>query len=343
VNYVGIDLHKKTIVLCVLDQDRRVVARRTFACGDVDAIRDFFRGLGPFRAVVEATASYEWLVALIEPLAEKVVLAHPGKLRVIAESTKKTDRLDAAVLAEFLARDMIPEAFRPTQRQRAHRAMVRHRRHLKQSVTALKNKMRRIAADHNADRKDLFTAAGWAALQAVALRDADRFVLGQLHDGWRHLEGQLTALAARLKTFAASAPPKEAEARAKLATIPGVGPVTIDVVLSELGDVTRFRSVKAVCAYAGLVPAVRQSGGKGKDLGITKTGSPLLRWALVEAAWRVVRQSAAWRRVYDGIKRKAGGKKAVVAVARRLLVVMAAMLRDGTSYDFLRVGAACPP
>jgi len=343
VNYVGIDLHKKTIVLCVMDQDRKVTARRTFACCQTEAVRDFFRGLVPFRAVVEATASYEWLVELIEPIAEKVVLAHPGKLRVIAESAKKTDKLDAAVLAEFLARDMIPEAFRPSPRQREHRALVRHRRHLKQSVTALKNKMRRVASDYNADRKDLFTAAGWAALQAVKLSDADRFVLGQLHAGWRHLEGQLKALAERLKAFAAAAPAKEAEARAKLATIPGVGPVTVDVVVSELGDVKRFHSVKAVCAYAGLVPAVRQSGGKAsKELGITKTGSPLLRWALVEAAWRVVRQSAAWRRVYEQVKRKAGGKKAVVAVARRLLVVMAAMLRDGTNYNSLKVGEACP-
>jgi transposase len=343
VNYVGIDLHKKTIVLCVMNQDRKVTGRKTFACCEAEAILAFFRGLGTFQAVVEATASYEWLVELIEPLADKVVLAHPGELRVIAESAKKTDKLDAQVLAEFLARDMIPEAFRPSKRQREHRALVRHRQHLKQSVTALKNKIRRIASDYNADRKDLFSADGWAALQAVGLRDADRFVLGPLHDGWRHLEGQLKALAERLKAFAAAAPAKEAEARAKLATIPGVGPVTVDVVVSELGGVKRSHSVKAVCAYAGLVPAVRQSGGKkSKELGITKTGSPLLRWALVEAAWRVIRQGAAWRRVYDSIKKKSGGKKAVVAVARRLLVVMTAMLRDGTNYNLLKVGEACP-
>jgi transposase len=271
------------------------------------------------------------------------VLADPGKLRVIAESTKKTDRLDAAALAEFLARDMVPEAFRPSPRQRQHRALVRHRQRLKQQVTALKNRARRLAADYNADRRDLFTERGWAALLAVDLRDADRFVLGQLHALRAYLEGQLKELAARLKAFAAAAPAKEAEARAKLATIPGVGPVTVEVVVSELGDVSRFRSVKAVCAYAGLVPAVRQSGGKrSKDLPITKAGSPLLRWALVEAAWRVIRQSAAWRRIYDGIKRRAGGKKAAVAVARRLLVVMAAMLRDGTDYELLKVGAAPP-
>jgi transposase len=119
--------------------------------------------------------------------------------------------------------------------------------------------------------------------------------------------------------------------------------VTVDVVVSERGDVSRFHAVKAVCAYAGLVPAVRQSGGKkGPELGITKAGSPLLRWALVEAAWRVIRQGAAWRRVYEQVKRKAGGKKAVVAVARRRLVVMAAMHRDGTNYNLLKVGEPRP-
>jgi transposase len=341
VNYVGIDLHKKTIVLCVLNQDRKVVTRRTFECCQTEAILEFFRSLGAFQAVVEATASYEWLVALIEPLAEKVILAHPGKLRVIAESDKKTDKHDAFVLAEYLALGKIPEAFRPSRRQREHRALVRHRQFLKQEGTALKNKMRRIAADYNADRKDLFTG-GWNHLQAVALRDADRFVLDQLYNHWRYIEEQLKALTKRLKEFAAAAPTAESEARAQLATIPGVGPVTVDVVVSELGDVRRFHSLKAVCKYAGLVPQVRQSGGKkSKDLPITKTGSPLLRWALVEAAWRVIRQSPTWQHVYTKIKKKAGGKKAVVAIARRLLTVMAAMLRDGTRYDVLKVGW-CP-
>jgi transposase len=339
VNFVGIDLHKKTIVTCVMDQHRTILKRRTFPCGDTAAIVTFFRDLGPFCAVVEATASYEWLVERIEPLAEKVVLAHPKKLRVIAESTKKTDKLDAQVLAEFLARDMIPAAHRPTPRQREHRALVRHRQYLRHQATALKNKIRRVLGDYNADRKDLFSATGWeAAWKGVALRAADRFVLEQLRAAWEAVEAQVAAVGKRLKEFAAQAPPREAEARAKPATIPGVGAVTIDVVVSELGDVGRFKSSKAVCAYAGLVPKVRQSDGKGKDLHITKEGSPLLRWALVEAAWRVVRRLASWRRIYEGVRKRAGGKKAIVAAARRLLCVICAMLRDGTNYDLLRVG-----
>lgn len=338
-NYVGVDLHKKLIVLCVMDQDRKVLHRRNFLCSQVSAIVAFFRELGPFQVVVEATASYEWLVELIEPLAQRIVLANPSKLRIIAESTKKTDKLDAQVLAEFLARDMIPEAFRPTPRQREHRALVRHRQYLKQTATALKVKFRAILSNYNADRKDVFGLEGWVkAVQGIKFREADWFVLTQLRAELDFLEEQLSALRRELKAFAAKAPAREAEARAKLATIHGVGPVTIDVVVSELGDVRRFKSAKAVTSYAGLAPRVRQSAGKGKDLGITKEGSPLLRWALVEAAWRVVHHSASWRRIYEGIQKRAGGKKAIVAVARRLLCVIYAMLRDGTNYSLLKVG-----
>ena len=340
-NYVGIDLHKKTIVACVMDQGRKVARRRSLACCEPDAIRDFFAGLAPFRAVVEAAAGYEWPVALIEPSAEKVVLAHPGKLRVIAESAKKTDRLDAQILAEFLARDMVPEAHRPTPRRRRHRAPVGHRRYLKRMAAALRNKMRRVLADYNADRRDLSAAAARdKAVATAGLSDADRFVLDRPHALWARVEEQAAEVGRRLEQFAAGAPPREAEARAKPGTIPGVGPVTVDVVVSELGDIRRFKSVGAVCADAGPVPKVRESGGKRQELRITAEGSPLLRRALVEAARRVVRQSAAWRRIYEGIRRRAGGEKAAVAVARRLLTVMAAMLRDGTSYSPLKVGEA---
>ena len=82
--FVGIDLHKQSITVCVVDQDRTVLQSRRFACADPAPIDAFFAALGPFQATVEATASYEWLLQRIEPLARRLVLAHPGKLRVIA-------------------------------------------------------------------------------------------------------------------------------------------------------------------------------------------------------------------------------------------------------------------
>jgi transposase len=333
-NFVGVDLHKKIITVCVMNEKLSVQARKTLYCDQPEQIVGFFRQFPPFHLVVEATASYLWFVELLEPLAEKIVLANPKKLRVIAESTKKTDRLDAQVLAEFLARDMIPESYMPTPRQRQHRALVRHRQYIRGRMTSVRCKIRRILSDYNVDRKDLFSGqCGKAYLEQVPLSDADRFVIKQLWSEYEDHQARLLAVAKKIKAFAAKAPKREAEARQIIKTAPGVGVVTAEVVLSELGDVSRFRNAKAICAYAGLVPVVRQSGGKrSKDLQITKEGSGLLRWALVESAWRLVNTSPKWTAVFSRLRKRGGNKRAIVAVARKLLCVLYAMLKTSTPY-----------
>ncbi len=335
--FIGVDLHKKIMTVCVMNEKLSVVVRKTLDCNQRDEIIEFFRQCAPFKAVVEATASYFWFVELLEPLAEKVVLANPKKLRVIAESTKKTDRLDAQILAEFLARDMVPESYMPTPRQRQHRALVRHRQYIRGRITSARTKIRRILSDYNADRKDLFsTRCGKAYLKQIPLSDADRFVVRQLWSEYEEHHARLSAVARKIKAFAAKAPKREAEARQIIKTAPGVGAVTAEVVLSELGDVSRFRNAKTVCAYAGLVPAVRQSGGKkSKDLQITKEGSGLLRWALVESAWRLVNTSPKWAAVFLRLRKRSGNKRAIVAVARKLLCVLYAMLRTSTPYKVM--------
>ena len=344
-NFIGVDLHKKSITICVMDEKRKVLARKTLACTQTDEIVEFCRQFRPFKVVVEATASYLWFVELVEPLAEKVVLANPKKLRVIAESTKKTDRLDAQVLTEFLVLDMIPESYQPTPRQRQHRALVRHRQYLQGRITSVRSKIRHILSNYNADRKDLFSAnCGPAYLKEVRLSDVDRFVIKQLWAEWQDHLAQRLAVSKKLKAFVAKAPQREAEAREILKTAPGVGPVTAEVVLSELGDISRFRNAKAVCAYAGLVPVVRQSGErKSKDMKITKEGSGLLRWALVEAAWRLVGNSPKWAALFARLMHRSGKKRAIVAVARKLLCVLYAMLRTSTPYKIVTTQTAAPP
>jgi transposase len=336
-NFIGVDLHKNIITVCVMNEKLVILARKTLHCQEPDQIVEFFRQHQPFNVVVEATASYQWFVELLEPLAEKIVLANPNKLRVIAESTKKTDRLDAQVLAEFLARDMVPQAYMPTPRQRQHRTLVRHRQYIRGRMTAIKCKIRRILSDYNADRRDLFSVhSGPDYTKQVALSDADRFVVGQLWADYQHHDQQLDEIWTALKAFAKKATHKEKEARAVLKTVPGVGPVTTEVVLSELGDITRFRNAKTVCSYAGLAPVVRQSGGKkSKELAISKQGSGLLRCALVEASWRTVNTSPKWKRIYERIAKRSGGKRAIVAVARKLLCVLYAVLRTMTPYRIL--------
>ena len=270
--FVGCDLHKKTISMCVVNQNRDVLQRKRLLCVDESSIREFFEDLGEYQVVVEATASYEWFVRLMEPTALRVILAHPGKLRVIAESTRKSDKLDAQILAEFLALDMIPTAYRPTLRVRDHRRLVRQRDSIQRRITSVKNRMRRIMSDYNADRPDLFTQIGQRFVKAFDFSPADRFSMTQMLEEFEFLVKQLQAANQELKTFAQNAPQREQQLRELLRTIPGVGFVTSEVVLAEIGEIDRFRSAKQVVAYAGLAPGQRESAGKSKQLHIEKTG-----------------------------------------------------------------------
>ena len=333
--YVGIDLHKQTISGCVVVKERgkrKIAARRRLECRDEAGIKSWFSALGKFEVVVEATASYEWFVKLVEPLACRVVLAHPKKLRIIAESKRKSDKLDAQVLAEFLASDEIPLAYRPCPRVREHRALVRWRGYIQRRLTSVKNKLRHILAAYNADVPNLFTAEGFAHLAAVPLTVSDRFVSEQLVTELEQHQERLRSANHRLREFAATASLVEREARAVLGSIPQVGVITADVILAELGDWRRFSSQAEVASYAGLVPGFRESAGKAKQLGITKEGSSLLRWVMIEFAWRMVGASRKWGGHYHRLEARVGAKKAIVAIARRLLGLIFALLSTGQKY-----------
>jgi Transposase len=214
--YVGVDLHKQTISVCVMvkaEEKRVVEQRRSLRCGDTESIRRFFERLGSFRMVVEATSSYEWLFLLIEDLADRCVLAHPKKLRVIAESTQKSDKIDAKVLAEFLLLDMIPEAHRPSPRLRQYRVLVRHRHAVQRGITRIKCKLRHKLAFYNADIASLFTARGQEHLAKLAMSHADRFECDALWEQLSLLHKQLAAADKELKAFAQTAPAAERHAR----------------------------------------------------------------------------------------------------------------------------------
>ena len=330
--FVGVDLHKQTITVVVVDAARKLLFRKRFSNLMSEQIVEFLKSLGEFQLTVEATASYEWFVQLVEPWAKRIVLAHPGKLRVIAESTRKSDKLDAKVLAEMLALDQIPASYRPTPRQRAHRQLVRQRQFWTRKITGVRNKIRRILSDYNLDRRDLFTRKGQEWLKTAAVSDIDRFCLDQLVEEWKGLVKQRGAVELKLREFAKAGSEAEQLDRAIVRTIPGVGEVTSEVILAELADARRFSSLKKVVAYAGLAPGQRESAGKRKNLHIEKTGSPLLRWVLVQAAWQLAKRSPKWRTIYENLKRRIGSKKAIIAVSRRLLTICVTLLKRQDVY-----------
>jgi transposase len=190
-----------------------------------------------------------------------------------------------------------------------------------------------MLARYNEDRASLFSQDGWTAALSLPLLESEKWILREMGAEIRMQAKFLKHADAQLIEFATAATAIEREQRELLATVPGVGVVTIDVVLCELGDVRRFANSKQIVSYAGLDPGVRESDRQRKDLGISRAGSKMLRWAMVQLAWRVVRQSPRWKYRYEQLKKRRGAKKAITAIARRQLTVLAAILRTGEGYD----------
>ena len=190
-----------------------------------------------------------------------------------------------------------------------------------------------MMARYNEDRSALFTRDGWLAAMELPLLDTEKWILREMKSEIITQRKFLKHADAALVDFAKTATATEKERRALLTTIPDVGVVTIDVVLSELGDLRRFSNNDQIVSYAGLDPGVRESDRKRKELSISRAGSKLLRWSMVQLAWRRVRSSPRWRHRYEKLKARRGARKAITAIARRQLVIIAAMLRSGECYD----------
>lgn len=334
--FVGADLHKKTISFCVVqlvNGKATFVLRQRFFCRDVQKIEQFLKSLGDCEVVVEATIGYDWFAGLAEKYAQRVVIAHAGKLRIIAESTRKTDKIDATILAEFLAHGMIPEAWRPTPRVRSLRSLTRRRHKMQSRITSIKNTVRGILTRYNGDRANVFTKVGWEATKKLDLLEEENWILDDLFEDLKQAMKRLEKIDVRVGRFTLLAPIKEREARATLGTMPNVGVVTINTILAELGDWERFRCADAVVSFAGLDPGVRESDGTRHNLKITKAGSPLLRWIMIQLAHRMKRTTSRWKKIFERMSKRIGKKKATCAIARRLLLVIYAMLRDGKAYQ----------
>ena len=329
--FIGIDLHKRSMTVCVIDRVTGETFLKTLPTSQPDDIRAFFQGLVKFQAVMEATATYEWLWELLEPLAERIVLAHPKKVKVISESMRKSDKRDAYFLAWLLSQDAVPEAHRPTPRQRAYQQLVRHRVFLVRERTKVLVKVKNYFAARNINHGGLFRAVDPRKL-ATKLPPAECLCVQALVELHEKLQELIEKSEKELTKFRKAAPAAEKKAHDIVCSVPGVGYVTADVVLSTIGTVDRFPSVRKIASYSGLIPGLRTSDKTRKELPITKEGPRILRWALVEAAWRCIRTSRYWEDQFERIARRRGRKKAIVAVARRLIGVIFALLKKGESY-----------
>lgn len=329
--HVGADLHERFCYMTALDATGRSVKAGPVANRPLELCR-WLRDLPqPVEVAVEACSFWPAFQEAIQRQVRAIHLVHPQRVKAIASAKLKNDRVDSETLAHLLRCDLLPKAWMADRRTRERRQQVRLRISLGQHRAALKNQVHAILHQHGkrSPFSDTFGCKGREWLRKLALppvaREAVNTYGALIEQTGQHIRKQDL----RLKEMASS------DTRARwLATIPGVGLYSAMILLSEIGEVQRFANPKALFSYAGLVPWVRESAGHQSRGGISRCGSPRLRWVMVEAAHTALRCSPVARRYFDRLRRRhKHAHVARVALARKLLAAVFAMLRDGVCFD----------
>lgn len=328
--YVGLDIHSKSITICVLNGNGKVHRRCTVR--QIDQMMAVLERLPePFQVCYEASTGYGIFFELLSKVADHVAVAHPGLLKLIFRSKQKNDRRDAEKLAKLLYVGEVPIVHVPTADVRAWRELISFRRRLVEKRTRAKNGIRgllRSLTIRSPQRPGLWTREGIAWLEQLPLDNAMHALRRDLLvEEVATLSGQIHRVETELARDSIHNP-----AVKLLRTIPGVGLRTAEAVVAFLDDPHRFANSKRVGAYFGLVPSQDQSGSTNRLGRITREGSATVRHLLVEASWQAVRRSptvaAYWARIGRGDK--ARRKIALVATAHYLVRVMWSMLKNQT-------------
>lgn len=325
--HIGIDCHQSSSAVSILNENGRQIKRfvhRNHPRTLLERLRQEVDG--PFQVCIEASCGSGTLHDLLRGIAQRVVVAHPGHLRLIFRSKRKNDRVDADKLAKLLYLDEVPPVHVPGPEGRAWRALVQARSRAVAKRTRAKNALRTLLRGQLIPApRGLWTKAGRAWLAEVELPRPTRLQRDLLLDEVEYFDRQIKRLEEELDHIARQHP-----GVMLLRTIPGIGPRTAEAFCAFVDDPQRF-GAKQIGSYLGLVPRQDQSGSVNRLGHITREGPPVVRRLLTEAAWRATRHSTRIKTFFERVKKDDPDRKkiAVVATGHYLARVMLAMMQSG--------------
>lgn len=331
---IGLDVHRDFCQVAIADGGRARSAGKIATTPE--QLQLFAQSLAPTdRVVMEATGNALAIVRILAPHVAEVVLAHAKQVRAISHARVKTDKIDAKVLADLLAADLIPRVWIGDERTRMLRRLVSRRRGLVKRRTQIKNEISAVLHRNLKGRSpaaDPFGAKGrvWIAEQVLPI-DERLTVDGCLRQ-LDFLAGEL----AQIDAVIAQQVLGDGDVR-RLMTIPGIDVVTATTLVAVIGDVRRFPTSRHLVGYLGLHPTIRQSGnGPARHGRVSKEGSAAARHVLVEAAWSSAKSPGPLRAFAQRTAARRGRHVATVAVARKLAVLAWTLLTRGEDYAFAR-------
>lgn len=336
--YIGFDIDDKKTVACIVQKDKKDIYDTIPT--DVATMRDWLKSQrkpgDKLNLTFEVSGQAGWLYDGLMGSVDTLTVSNPSKMTWIFRTAKKTDRIDARKQAVLLQIGEIPKVHMPGKDIRQWRLQIQHRRKLVSSRTQAKNRIRMLLKNHGYRRSE-HKGSWWKKTNRQWMRELSERVdsdwaetladlLDQLELHERQIKHRTEKLDKRLSCHGGGY---------LLQTIPGVGPRTAEAVLAYTDEVERFRRGKAYCSYFGMTPKLDESGSTRRLGHISKEGPSVVRWLIVESAWRAIRKSPSLLAFYERVRRGQDKRKkvAIVATARKMLSIMRAMLITGEVFN----------
>jgi len=336
--YIGVDFHARQQTICYLTTEGGEILFHELKHQDKEVVRQFYAQFsGQVIVGLEASGYSFWFERLLEDLGCEVWLGNATQIRRRARSRHKNDRRDAELILDLMLHNEFPRLHIPPPQSREIVRMLRYRQKLIKLRTLNKNSLQALALQAGlAKGSHLFSKAGRKELLTAAMTPAMQWQRDQWLQLLEPLNQQL------LQTMVWLKQQSQGDQRiSRLRTHPGIGLLTALCLVHSLEPVTRFRNTRKVAAYAGFDPLDRSSAERLRSLGISKAGSRVLRYLLVEAAHTSVKKDDDLRRFYKRLTERRGRPKAKAAVGRKLLIRAYIMLRDEIDYaEFQRRAVA---
>ena len=337
--YIGVDFHARQQTVSYLTTEDGEIRRLQLGHGQPEEVRSFYAQFAGQQVIVgfEASGYAAWFEELLEELGYEILIGHATAIRMFARRRQKNDRRDADLILDLLLAGDFPRIHRYSAGSREVLQQLRYRQRLVKMRTMIVNSLVFMGASRGVSlRTKLKSRRGLERLQQMNWPAPLRQQRDELCQLLLELEGKIKTVEQWLEQKAV------ADQRVqRLRTHYGIGALTGLCLVSTLENVERFANPRKVTAYAGFDPVEDSSGQRQRIGAISKQGSRLLRFFLVEAGQVAVRKDQELARIYKRVWLRRGHAKAKVAVARRLLVRAFIMLRDEIDYaEFQRRGVA---
>jgi len=316
-HYCGIDLHARSMYLCILDQDGTVLLHRNLHAKP-DA---FLKAVAPYRedlvAAVECIFTWYWLADLCRNQGIHFVLGHALYMKAIHGGKAKNDRIDALKIATLLRGGMIPQAYVYPPEMRSTRDLLRRRLHFRRKRSELLTHIQNTNSQYNLDQFE----------KKITYRSNRTGVSERFNDPHVHksieIDLELIAhyddLLRKLEYFILrTAKQHDPNTIYRLRTVPGIGKILSLVILYEIHDINRFQRPQELASYARLVKCAKESAGKLHGTSGKKIGNVHLKWAFSEAAVGFLRYNPDGKKYYARLERKHGKGKALTVLAHKL-------------------------